>query len=165
MRSLMPFLAAMTLLAQEPKPSASAVLWTYDSPRDFHLLEPGYRFPTQLKQALVQLVQPSPARCREYQAVFLDKRTFSPWFRRVLTEHRDQQAKVAQTEGKVLSSDPSKRSADGGQVLSTAKARPRKAPEPIPVDVYLDVLKLWEAEGPGLPGGPKPVPPPVPKPR
>ncbi len=165
MRSLVPLLAAMTLLSQEPKPSASAVLWTYDSPRDFHLLEPSYRFPTQLKQALVQVVQPSPALCREYQAVFRDKRTFAPWFRKVLSEHRDQQAKAVQTEGKVLSSDPSKLSAEGGRVLSTAKARPRKTPEPITVDVYLDVLKLWEAEGPGLPGGPKTAPPSAPKPR
>jgi hypothetical protein len=165
MRSLVPLLAAMTLLAQEPKPLPSAVLWTYDSPRDFHLLEPSYRFPTQLKQALVQVVQPSPALCREYLTVFPDKKLFCPWLRKVLTEYRDQQAKAAQTEGKVLSSDPSKRSADGGQVLSTAKPRPRKAPEPIPVDVYLEVLKFWEAEGPGLPGGPKPAPPPVPKPR
>ena len=165
MRILVPLLAAMTLLAEEPKPSASAVLWTYESPREFRLIEPSYRFPTQLKQALVQVVQPSPTLCREYLEVFRDKQTFSLWLRRVLTEHRDQQAKAAQTEGKVLSSDPSKRSADGGQVLSTAKARPRKAPEPVSVDVYLDILKLWEAEGPGLPGGPKPAPPPVPKPR
>jgi hypothetical protein len=165
MRSLVPLLAAMTLLAQEPKPSASAVLWTYESPLEFHLLEPSYRFPTQVKQALVQVVQPSPTLCREYLAVFRDKRTFCPWLRRVLTEHRDQQAKAIQTEGKVLSSDPSKVSADGGRVLSTAKARPRKGPEPVAMDVYLEVLKLWEAEGPGLPGGPKMAPPPVPRPR
>ncbi len=165
MRSLLPLLAAMTLLSQEPKPPASAVLWTYESPREFHLLEPSYRFPTQLKQALVQVVQPSPALCREYLGVFRDKKTFCPWLRRVLTEHRDLQAKAAKTEGKVLSSDLSTLSAEGGRVLSTAKARPRKAPEPVAMDVYLEVLKLWEAEGPGLPGGPQVAPPPTPKPR
>ena len=165
MRSLVPLLAAMTLLSQEPKPPASAVLWTYDSPRDFHLLEPSYRFPTQLKQALVQVVQPSPGLCRDYLTVFRDKRTFSPWLRKVLTEHRDQQSQAAKTEGKMLSSDLSKLSADGGRVLSTAKARPRKAPEPVSLDVYLEVLKLWEAEAPSQPGGPKPAPAPPPKPR
>ncbi|NTW87134.1 MAG: hypothetical protein HGB30_13330 [Holophagaceae bacterium] len=165
MRSLMPFLAAMTLLAQEPKPSDSAVLWTYDSPREFHLVEPSYRFPIQVKQALVQVVQPSPTLCRDYLAVFRDKRTFCPWFRKVLLEHRDQQAKAVQTEGKVLSSDPSKVSADGGRVLSTAKVRPRKAPEPVAMDVYLEVLKLWESEGSSQPRGAKMAPPPVPKPR
>lgn len=165
MRSLVPLLAAMTLLSQEPKPPASAVLWTYDSPRDFHLLEPSFRFPTQVKQALVQVVQPSPTLCREYLAVFRDKKTFCPWFRKVLIEHRDQQAKAVQTEGKVLSSDPSKVSADGGRVLSTAKARPRKGPEPVAVDVYLEGLKLWESEGPSQSGGaPAPAPRPL-KPR
>ncbi len=165
MRTAALFLASLTLLSQDTKPSKSTVLWTYDSPLGFHLLEPSYRFPTQIKQALVQVVQPSPARCREYLTVFPDKKLFCPWFRKVLMEHRDQQAKAVQAEGKVLSSDPSKLSADGGRVLSTAKARPRKAPEPIPVDIYLEVLKLWEAEGPALPGGSKPAPPPVPKPR
>ncbi len=165
MRILVPLLAGMTLLAQEPKPTASAVLWTYESPREFHLLEPSYRFPTQIKQALVQVVQPSPGLCREYLAVFLDKRTFSPWFQKVLTAHRDQQAQAARTEGKVLSSDLSKLSADGGRVLSTAKARPRKAPEPVSLDVYLEVMKLWEAEEPSPPRGPQSAPPPPPKPR
>jgi len=165
MRSLVPLLAAMTLLSQEPKPAASAVLWTYESPREFHLLEPSYRFPTQIKQALAQVVQPSPGLCREYLAVFRDKRTFSPWFRKVLMAQRDQQAQAAKTEGKVLSSDLSKLSPDGGRVLSTAKARPRKAPEPVSLDVYLEVLKLWEAEEPSPPRGPQSAPPPLPKPR
>ena len=141
------FLAmVLPLLAQSPKPVPSKVAWTYESPRGFHLLEPAYRFPTQIKQALIQFVQPVPARCREYQTVFLDKRKFTVWLRGVLLDGRAARAKQARSEGRVISSDPSKTSYDGGTILSTAQAQPRKSTDQDAIEQYLDILKLWEAE-------------------
>jgi len=144
MRLLAILVAALPLLAQPAKPTASAVDWSYDTPRGFHLIEPAYRFPTPIKQALIQFVQPVPALAKEYQTVCLDKCKFSTWLRSVLLDHRTRQARAAKAEGNVLSSDLSKLSSEGGTVLSTAKARPRKPADTDSVQRYLDVLKVWD---------------------
>ncbi|HJW72822.1 MAG TPA: hypothetical protein VJ486_08175 [Geothrix sp.] len=107
------------------------------------MLEPSYRFPTQIKQALVQFVQPVPALSKEYQRVFLDKRKFSAWFRKVLTEARSARTRTAKPEGTVLSSDLSKLSSDGGTVLSTTKPPPRKEADLEAIERYLDLLRHW----------------------
>lgn len=125
------------------KPPATGIAWSYETPWDFHLLEPSYRFPTQIKQALVQFVQPVPTLSREYQAVFLDKRKFSAWFRKVLTEARSARSKVAKAEGTTLSSDLSKLSSNGGTVLSTTKPPPRKEADLEAIERYLEVLRQW----------------------
>jgi hypothetical protein len=139
-------IAALPLLPQTVKPPAPKVAWSYETPRGFQLLEPAYRFPVQIKQALVQFVQPTPALCKEYQAVFLDKRKFSTWLRGVLLDGRTKRTKLVKSEGNVLSSDPSKRSSDGGIILSTAKVQPKKAGDLEVIDRYLDVLKIWDAD-------------------
>jgi hypothetical protein len=142
-RRLVILLVALPLFPQKAKPAAPAVVWTYESPRGFHLLEPSYRFPSQIKQALVLFVQPVPALSREYQAVFLDKRKFVDWFRRVLVDQRARTTKAAKSEGTVLSSDLSKLSAEGGTILSTAGTHSRRPVDPNEVEPYLQVLKIW----------------------
>jgi hypothetical protein len=153
MRRLAILSVAIPLLSQSAKPPrpapspvparASAVAWSYETPPGFHLLEPAYRLPFQIKQALVQFVQPVPALTQEYQTVFQDKQKFSAWMNGVLLDYRTRRMKQAKSEGKVLSSDPSTWSADGGTMLSTSKAQPRKATDLDEVQRYLDVLKLW----------------------
>ena len=68
------------------RPAPPAVIWTYDTPTGFQLLEPGYRFPTQIKQALVQFVQPDADLSRAYQDVFADKKRFTAWFKGLLQD-------------------------------------------------------------------------------
>ena len=143
MRRFAVLIVALPLVSQTAKPPAPAVAWTYETPQGFHLLEPAYRFPTQIKQALIQCVQPTPALCREYQAVFLDKRKFSTWLKGVLLNYRSGRIQAAKAAGKVYSSDPSKTTDDGGGLYSTA-SRPRKADELESIDRYLDILKIWE---------------------
>ena len=146
MRVFAILIAALPLFSQKAKPPAPAVAWTYETPQGFQLLEPAYRFPTQIKQALIQCVQPVPALCREYQTVFLDKRKFSAWLKGVLTDARTKRANAATSEGKVISSDPSKMSSDGGTILSTTSIRPKNTDELGAIERYLDVLKIWDAE-------------------
>lgn len=147
MRRLVILVVTLPLLPQTPKPPARTpapgIAWSYETPRDFQLPEPSYRFPTPIKQALVQFVQPVPALTREYQAVFLDKRKFSVWFKKVLTEARSTRTKAAKAEGTVLSSNLSKLSTDGGTVLSTTKLPPKREADPEAIERYLDVLKHW----------------------
>jgi hypothetical protein len=140
--------AALPLFAQKGKSPAPAVAWTFETPPGFQLLEPAYRFPTQIKQALVQFVQPSPALCRAYQTVFLDQHKFSRWLKGVLLECRSQRLEAIKSGGKVISSDPSMTTDDGGRVYSTAPTRPRKADELEAIQRYLDVLEVWDP-GPG----------------
>jgi hypothetical protein len=139
-------LAALPLLSQNAKPTAPKIAWSYETPRGFQLLEPAYRFPIQIKQALIQCVQPVPALCKEYQAVFLDKRQFSTWLRGVLVDYRSKRTKQAKAEGKVISSDLSKMPSDGGTILSTATIHPRKAADLDAIERYLEVLKVWDPE-------------------
>ncbi len=146
MRIFAIFIAALPLLSQNAKPPVPKVAWSYETPRGFQLLEPAYRFPTQIKQALVQFVQPSPALCKEYHSVFLDKRKFSIWLKSVLVDSRAKRAQLAKSEGNVLSSDLSKMSPNGGTILSTATIHPRKAANPEAIERYLEVLKAWDPE-------------------
>ena len=146
MRLLALLVAALPLCSQAVKPPAPAVAWSYETPHGFHLLEPAYRFPTQIKQALVQFVQPVPARARAYQSVYLDKHRFSAWLKGVLMEVGTQRAQQIKSAGHVLSSDPSKMSSDGGTILSTATRPPRRAAEPDAIESYLEALKLWDPE-------------------
>lgn len=149
-------LAGGPLGAQEakprPKPSPaptsapSKVLWRYDTPRDFTLLEPAYRLPTQVKQALVQFVQPVPELSQAYATVFTDKRKFSSWLKSVLLDRKKAATREAESAPTVLSSDPSKMSTGKGTVTSTAKTRPRAAREQDDIDRYLTVLKVWDTE-------------------
>lgn len=133
MRRLVILILALPLFPQPPrppeKPPVPGIAWSYETPREFRLLEPSYRFPTQIKQALIQFVQPVPALSKEYQAVFLDKRKFSAWLKKVLTEARSARIRTAKPEGTTLSSDLSKLSSEGGTVLSTTKLPPKKEAE------------------------------------
>lgn len=146
MRVLAILVAASPLFSQKAKPPAPAVAWIYETPQGFQLLEPTYRFPTQIKGALIQFVQPVPALCREYQGVFLDKRRFSTWLKGVLIDARAKRTHAAKSEGKVLSSDPSKMSSDGGTILSTTSIRPKNTDDLEAIERYLDVLKIWDPE-------------------
>ncbi len=137
---------ALSLFAQKAKAPVPAIAWTYETPPGFQLLEPAYRFPTQIKQALLQFVQPVPALCREYQACFLDKRNFSVWLKGVLFAARARRTKAVRDEGRVLSSDPSMMSSEGGTILSTAWIPPAEAEDPEGIEQYLDVLKVWAPE-------------------
>ncbi len=143
MRVIAILVAALPLFSQKAKPPAPAVAWTYETPQGFQLLEPAYRFPTQIKEALIQCVQPTPVLCREYQTVFLDKRKFSIWLKGVLI---NEQTKAAKSQGRVISSDPSKTTYDGGTILSTASIHPRKADDLEAIERYLDVLKVWDPD-------------------
>ncbi len=134
---------ALSLFAQKAKAPAPAIAWTYETPPGFQLLEPAYRFPTQIKQALLLFVQPVPALCREYQVVFLDKRKFSVWLKGVLIQAR---ANGTESGGEVLSSDPSMMSSQGGTILSTAWLPPTTAEDPEEIERYLEVLKVWAPE-------------------
>ena len=138
--------AALPLFPQKAKPPAPAVAWTFETPQGFQLLEPAYRFPTQIKEALVQCVQPTPALCREYQTVFLDKRKFSIWLKGVLIEERAKRTKAAKSQGRVISSDPSKTTGDGGRIYSTAPSRSRRTDDLEVIERYLEVLKVWDPE-------------------
>jgi hypothetical protein len=146
MRMIAILIAALPLFSQKAKPPTHAVAWSYETPRGFQLLEPAYRFPTQIKQALVQFVQPVPALSKEYQSVFLDKRKFSAWFKGVLIDYKTKRTRLAKSEGSVLSSDPSKMTSDGGTVLSTARIRPKQPTDLAAIERYLDVLKAWDPE-------------------
>ncbi len=146
MRMIALLVAALPLFSQKakaPAPQAAAVAWTYETPPGFQLLEPSYRFPTQLKEALLKFVQPEPALCREYQTVFLDKQKFSAWLKGVLIKAR---TRGTESGGEVLSSDPSQMSSNGGTILSTAWLPPREEDDPEAIERYLDVLKLWSPE-------------------
>ena len=98
------FLASLSLLAgdtKQPKkpPKPAEVLWTYETPRGFQLLEPSYRYPTQVKAALLRYVQPVPALSREYHQVFLDKHKLATWLKGVLAGERVRRAQAAKAHG------------------------------------------------------------------
>ena len=115
------------------KPAAKpvpGVIWSYATPPGFQLLEPGYRFPVQIKQALVQFVQPDAELSRAYQDVFADKKTFAAWFRGVLQDQKKKQPRAAESGPTVLSSDLSKLSVGNATVTSTAKVPTRPSSSP-----------------------------------
>lgn len=129
------------------------MIWRYEAPRGFRLPEPAYRFPTQIKQALVDYVQPSPDLVRTYGEVCSDKRRFAQWLKELLLERRKGMASAADAGPTVLSSDPAQtgRTAPGrgAIVRSTARApqgRTRVARELEAIEDYLMVLKLWDPE-------------------
>jgi len=145
--------AAMALLsallaAQEKKTAPSELIWHYDSPRGFRLPEPAYRFPTQIKQALVQYVQPVPERTQAYATVCTDKHRFARWLQGLLLARKQDLAAAAGNGPTVLSSNPALRSPGPGTSLSTQPSRPhsRVAPELAAIEDYLLVLKLWDPE-------------------
>ncbi|HEX7553390.1 MAG TPA: hypothetical protein VF378_07535 [Geothrix sp.] len=133
-----------------PKPVAKpvpGVIWSYATPPGFQLLEPGYRFPVQIKQALVQFVQPDAELSRAYQDVFADKKKFAAWFRGVLLDQKKKQPRAAESSPTVLSSDLSKLSVGNATVTSTAKIpHPKAAAQDQVIDRYLFVLKTWAPE-------------------
>ncbi len=122
------------------------VIWSYATPPGFELLEPGYRFPLQVKQALVQFVQPDAELSQAYQDVFADKKQFAAWFKGVLQEQKKKQTKAAESGPTVLSSDLSKLSVGNATVTSTAKVPKSKAGPDQAIDRYLFVLKTWAPE-------------------
>jgi hypothetical protein len=136
-----------------PKPQQAlakpvpGVIWSYATPPGFQLLEPGYRFPLQIKQALVQFVQPDAELNRAYQDVFMDKQKFAAWLRGVLQDQKKKQPKAAESGPTVLSSDLSKLSVGNATVTSTAKIpHPKAAQQQAAIDRYLFVLKTWAPE-------------------
>jgi hypothetical protein len=122
------------------------VVWSYATPPGFQLREPGYRFPVQIKQALVQFVQPDPELCRAYQDVFMDKQKFAPWLKGVLQDQKRKQPKAAEPGPTVLSSDLSKLSVGNATVTGTAKVPHPKAAQDQTIDRYLFALKAWAPE-------------------
>ena len=132
-----------------PKPvvkPAPAVIWTYATPPDFQLVEPGYRFPTQIKQALAQFVQPDAELSRAYQDVFADKKAFATWLKGVLQDQKMNLRKTAESGPTVLSSDPSKLSVGNATVTSTARIPHARATQAQAIEHYLFVLKTWAQE-------------------
>jgi hypothetical protein len=136
-----------------PKPQKAlakpvpGVIWSYATPPGFQLLEPGYRFPLQIKQALVQFVQPDAELSRAYQDVFADKQKFAAWLKGVLQDQKKKQPKVAESGPTVLSSDLSKLSVGNVTVTSTGKVpRPKAGQEQAAIDRYLFALKAWASE-------------------
>jgi hypothetical protein len=144
-------LAAVTLQSQAPKPAVHAaakatapnLAWTYDTPPGFQLLEPKYRFPTQIKQALVQFVQPVPQLARDYQTVFGDKRKFSGWLKGVLLGRKAKLANYGEEGPTVLSSDLSKLSTGPGVITSTTTVHTRTDADLAAIERYLIVLNAW----------------------
>lgn len=118
----------------------------YATPPGFQLPEPGYRLPTQIKQALVQFVQPDAELSRAYQVVFVDKPKFVVWFRGVLQDQKTNQRKAAEAGPTVLSSDLSRLSVGNATVTSTAKVPHPKAAQEQAIDRYLFALKAWALE-------------------
>ncbi len=150
------FLVAASLGAQgakpQPQPKAqpkpSDMLWRYDMPQGFRLPEPSYRFPTQIKEALIQFVQPVPELTQAYATVCQDKRKFASWLKGVLLERKKGLVAGSGAGPTVLSSDPSKMSPGKGTVTTTrtSKHRTRVAFELEDLETYLTVLKLWDPE-------------------
>ncbi|WLT32037.1 hypothetical protein [Geothrix sp. PMB-07] len=144
-------LLAAPLAAQEKKPVAAEMIWRYEAPRGFRLPEPAYRFPTQIKQALVDYVQPSPDLVRAYADVCGDKHRFAQWLQGLLLERKKGMASAADGGGAtVLSSHPARMAPGRGAIVrSTARApqgRTRVAQELEAIEDYLMVLKLWDPE-------------------
>jgi hypothetical protein len=148
MLKLLFLLSALSLLAGDTKkaPAPAKVLWTYETPRGFQLLEPSYRYPTQIKEALLRYVQPVPALAREYHEVFRDKHKLATWLKGVLSGEKVRRAQAAKDQPTVLSSDPSQMSVGNATITSTAKRAPKPPAEADAIDRYLDVLKVWDGE-------------------
>jgi hypothetical protein len=66
--------------------SKSKVVWTYESPPGFDFLEPEYRFPTQIKQILIDHVKGNSGYEKEYKEYYADQYLFKPWLVRILNE-------------------------------------------------------------------------------
>lgn len=123
------------------------IIWSYATPPGFQMLEPGYGFPTQIKQALVQFVQPDAELSQAYQEVFADKKKFAAWFKGVLQDQKTNKRKATESGPTVLSSDLSKLAVGNATVTSTAKVPPSKAAQDQAViERYLMILKRWELE-------------------
>ena len=151
MPKLVLLLATLSLLAGDTKqpqksPKPAEVLWTYKTPRGFQLLEPSYRYPTQVKEALLRYVQPVPALSLEYHQVFRDKHKLATWLKGVLAGERVRRAQAAKAQPTVLSSDPSKMTVGNATITSTAKLPPRQAGDQDTIDRYLDVLSVWDPD-------------------
>lgn len=141
------------LAVQEPGHPPADVLWRYESPRGFRLLEPAYRLPTSIKEGLIRFVQPVPELSRAYEGVFKDKQRFVPWFKAVLLARRKALAEDGDTGTRVLSTDLSRLSPGKGVITSTTHVRTRVALELEAIEECLRVLKAWEPEGAPEPKG------------
>lgn len=132
----------------KPQPKPGDMLWRYDTPQGFRLPEPAYRFPTQIKEALVQFVQPVPELTRAYASVCQNKRKFAPWLQGVLLDRKKGLAASSESGPTVLSSDFSKMSPGKGTITTTrtSKHRTRVASELEDIETYLAVLRLWHPE-------------------
>ena len=144
-------LSALSLTASDTKkaqktPKPAEVLWTYETPRGFQLLEPSYRYPTQIKEALLRYVQPVPSLSREYHEVFRDKHKLATWLKGVLVGEQARRAQAAKGQPTVLSSDPSRMSVGDASVTSTAKHSPKQVGDQEVIDHYLDVLRVWDSD-------------------
>lgn len=132
----------------KPQPKPKEMLWRYDTPQGFRLPEPAYRLPTQIKEALVQFVQPLPELTRAYASVCQDKGKFARWLQGVLQERKKGLAAGGESGPTVLSSDFSKMSPGKGTITTTrtSKHRTRVASELEDIETYLAVLKLWNPD-------------------
>lgn len=139
--------AWICLPSQEPGRLPADVLWRYESPQGFRLLEPAYRLPTPIKEGLVRFVQPVPELSRAYGSVFKDRQRFTPWFKGVLLARAKTLTEDGDTGPRVLSTDLSRLSPGKGVITSTTHVRTRVAQELEIIEECLRVMKVWESEG------------------
>jgi len=122
------------------------IVWSYETPQGFSLLEPGYRLPTQIKQALLEQVQPNPVYSKEYDEIFQDKAKLSAWLRNKLEQRETSLSKLIEAGKKVLDSDFAK-SAPGHPIIrDTAKRQTKATAELSAIQRYLVVLRSWSPE-------------------
>jgi hypothetical protein len=119
------------------------VVWNYDTPQGFSLLEPSYRFPIQIKQALLEQVQPVPSRAKEYDNVFRDKLSFSIWFRGILEKQEEGLTRLVEAGKKVLESKAAKDYPSMPIIQDAAKRHTKAVSDLNLVQRYLIILKEW----------------------
>ncbi|MCE5335518.1 MAG: hypothetical protein LLG06_13120 [Desulfobacteraceae bacterium] len=80
-------LAAM-LLCAATLCTAQEINWTYENPAGFDMKEPGYRLPTQIKQALMDNVRGVGLYEAGYEEVYQDPQTLKTWLLSVLATRK-----------------------------------------------------------------------------
>jgi len=143
-RFILSYIALATLCIADVPPRATLdVNWNYDTPPGFSLLEPSYRFPIQIKQALVEQVQINSNLAKEYDSVFRDKLVFADWFRKILEKRQDALIRVLEAGKKILESKAAKDYPNMPIIRGTATRNTNYANEINSIQRYLVVLKEW----------------------
>lgn len=101
-------LIAASLQAKPPKQTAPAkaqetkqeikqpdqIVWNYSTPDDYQFLEPSYRFPLQVKQALTKYVKNRQQLEEEFDSIYKDEEKFKPWIVKVLEDFIQREKKI-----------------------------------------------------------------------